>query len=544
MADIKDLIKGEVDKAKDDIGNIVGGLFSKKVKYTENEDGSISREIKVGKQKVNVTAVKGADGSYLVTDMPALDDKNMQKIVEKINEGKKLSKDEQLWVNVHDRTAAAFALKGMGYDDAAAMAHLPYTKDQLTGKQDIGTFFVNTQGFQGDKTAFLAGVKQQMIAVYGAEAGEKHFNDFVAMSGLNDELQKLADKEKTAAEAKKEEPAKVEQPQTESVKEQPAKVKEEPAAEPAKNEPAAEPQKPEPEKETPNAEPVRQEPAAEVSVDELDTVLANSERASVRETMKSDAAQEARPNTVSVQNREPAKVSVKDEMKNDGKIAATRDLLSRRGVKLADKEATLNKLVQNFGAEAAYEIALKCVVEPANTMSAMGEGFKRSGASLEYFASIDPNDKEKTAKVAALAGVPVKPMNNEPVRRMEPIVDTKGISPVSIVNAQLDVHIPEKLEPINYAAEQKYAEMCKKMNKETLIVEDLVKMGATRQDFDFVLNKMFGKEKGTSENIQSKVAQGFGLEGTSPVTKDFAVEVIGRVEDRKLLMSRSKGKSY
>lgn len=537
MADIKDLIKGEVNKAKDDIGDIVGGLFSKKVKYTENKDGSLSREVKIGKQKLNVTAVKGEDGSYIVTDVPALDDKNKQKIIEKISKGKKLSKDEQLWANVHDKTAVALALKGMGYDDATAAAHLPYTKEQLTGGQDVGTFFVNTQEFQGDKAAFLAGVKQQMIAVYGAEAGEKHFNDFVAMSGLDGELQKLADKEKAAEETQKKEESKVQQAQAEPAKEQPAATVEKP--EPVKEVPTAEPVRNEPAVEKP--EPVKEQPTAEVGVDELDAVLANRKRESIRETMKSDAAAENRQAAAAAPKREPAKVSVKDEMKNDGKIAATRDLLSRRGVKLADKEATLNKLVENFGAEAAYEIALKCVVEPANAMSAMGEGFKRSGASLEYFASIDPNDTEKMAKAAELAGVSVEKMNGG--RQSAPEVKMPKLEAAAL-NVQTTVQIPEKLEMINPVAEQKYAEMCKKMNKEALIVEDLVKMGATRQDFDFVLNKMFDKENGTSENIQSKVAQGFGLEGASPVTKDFAIEVIGRVEDRKLLMSRSKGKIY
>lgn len=541
MADIKDLIKGdiaeidrrikseirsgidrEIDRGFRKAGEGIANAFSKKEKYTENEDGSISREIKVGKQKLNVTAIKSEDGNYIVTDMPALDEKNAQKMIEKISKGKRLSKDEQLWTNVLDRTAVALALQGMEYDNAATMALLPYTKEELIGEQNVGTFFVKAQQFEGDKTAFLAGVKQQMIAAYGAEAGEKHFNDFVTMSGLTDELQKLADKERTAAEAQKPETVKVEMAQAEPVKEQPTaevqkpeQVKEEPVVEPARTEPTVEVK--------------REEPEAEAGVDE-------KKRESLRETMKADAGKAA----VSTENQ-GNDTSLKNKMKNDGKIAATRNLLNISGVKLADKEATLNKLVENFGAVAAYEIALKCVVEPANAMSAMGEEFKRSGASLEYFASIDPNDKEKMAKVEKLAGVPLMPLKDELIKqRMPSAAEMRGMSPMEhMANMPFEIRAPE-LKTDNLMAERKYNEMCKKLNKEALNVADLVNVGATRQDFDTVLLKMFDKENCTSENIQSKVEKGFGLEGTSPVTKDFAVEVIGRVEQRNMMKLRSK----
>ncbi|MCM1323806.1 MAG: hypothetical protein NC218_06560 [Acetobacter sp.] len=496
---LKDKLK---DKAKEQAEDLFSGWFSKKEKYTENEDGSLTREIKVCKQKLSVSAVKREDGSYLLSqaDMSKLDDKNLQKLTEKISKGKKLSNDEQLWVNFQDRTAVGLALKGMGFDDASATAHLPFAKEQLTEKNAIGAFYVNLNGFEGDKTALLEGIKQQMIAVYGAEVGEKHFDEFVKLSGLTDEMQKLADKEKAPVETVKDETVK--------------------------------------------NEPVKEENVVKSEIIKEDTVMTIDNREEIKQTMSADAGvnkvKEAAPQQLDV-----VKVSVKEDIKNDAKVAAVRDLLNRPGVKMDDKEGALNKLVENFGAEAAYQIAYKCVVEPANAMNAMGEGFKRSGASMEYFAAIDPNDSEKMAKVAEMIGVSVDEFKGKQPERKT--LDIKGIDKESLHNAlKLDVKTVADVKPeeIKLADpfEKQYADMCQKLNVDALKVKDLVAIGATKQDFDMAWKKMLSKENGTSENMQKYVRDGMGLDGESPVTKEFAKKVFSQLKDKELVMARNNGK--
>lgn len=382
MTDIKDLGKIVLEKGKDEakkrtggFDDILGGIFPKKPKFTENEDGTITREVKVGKQKLGITTVKLGDDKFVVNTIDTLDEKNTKKLTEKVSKGKKLSDDEKFWLNFKDRTAAGLAMIDGGVPAEQAAMVTAYSKNEMTGKEPVGDFCLNLDGYTGDKTALLDNLKKRMIEAYGADIGAKRFDELVSRSNLAEVVTKLDDKENVT-----ETP---ETPKGEEKKEE-KKVEESRAEEETTVTPKVE-------------EPAQKKEAVKTN-DEV--------RADVKASLQGAAVNSNSQPVIAA----PVSESVKADMQADAKIAKIRDLMGRAGVKLQDKEATLAKLVENFGAEAAYQLALKSVVEPLHAMKAMDEGFRRSGASMEYFAAIDPNDAEKMAKVAALTGVSVEDM--------------------------------------------------------------------------------------------------------------------------------------
>lgn len=604
MADIKEVIKEGMSIGKS-IDDMLGGILPTKQKYVENEDGSIVREIKVCKQKISMKAVKEADGTYRIAEMSKLDDEHKKKLVKKINNGKKLSGDEQLWADFHDRVALEQALKAMGYDEAIASSHIRYSKEDIIGQQDMGSFFINVKGFQGDKTVLLAEIKQQMIAVYGAEAGVKHFNDFVKLSGLEAELKALEDKEKPVAEKPVEEKPTAEKP----VEEKPVVEKSGKPDEVLESEAQKEPKLT---KINNNAYKIEFPPVSPDSFPEYTTVYSlaadkmvsdklvewymnenavSKEDATAWAGKKIEEAKEAfgkehqnlnvgqenkEPQVVTVgeENKEPqvvavgevekrqeikrqvtkeemkkdsqahpeqpdensghVVVSVKDDMREDAKVAKIRDLMHRPGVKMADKEASLQKLVENFGAEAAFELVYKCVVEPANAMKAMGEGFRRSGASMEYFASIDPNDAEKMAKVAELTGVAVE---KKPSRKIE--LDAERFAstpPMGIVPADLK---PQDFK-VSSLAEMQYDKLLG--DKEKLKVGDLLDWGVQVADLSLTAREVMGN-KNDRELQMAIMPNGGGLPNRdAEVSREYAVALIEKVQTRQAVERHKKSR--
>ncbi len=555
----------ELNKHKDEIVDMVGGFFSKKPKAVENKDGTISREIKVGKQKIGMTTAKVSDDKFVISAIEELDEKNQKKLMEKVGKGKKLSADEQFWMGFKERTAVGLAMVDCGVPAIDAAGVTAFTKDEMMGNATVADFNLNLEGFAGDKAALLDNIKKRMIEAYGAEIGGKRFDELLARSNIT----QLADKTKAAAEPVKEEP-KVEQAAEENKKgEQTAEpVKKEqkveqaveeddfvivPTAEPVKEEhkvvqaaeenkkveQTVEPVKKEPKVEQ-TAEPVKKEPKVEQTAEPVKKEQKVDEAA--RNSVKAEMTADANKKTQATVSEKTVEVSVKDSMKQDAKVAEIRKMMEgteAHPIKMQDKDGALKKMIDTFGVEATAVIVQKCVMEPLHANQAMGEGFKRSGASMEFFAAIDPNDKEKMAKVAEMTGVAVEnmPAAKQERRTLEPIA-ADMVKPATL-NLEVKVK-PEDIKLVDPRIEQAYADMCKKHGRDALLVKDLAEMGATRQDFDFVLNKMFNKENGTSENIQKKVRDGLGLEGESPVTKDFAFAVIERVETRNKVKAWQK----
>lgn len=507
--DAKDAIekgKAEVKKTKDEVVNktkeavtdLWGGIFPKKPKFVENADGTISRTIKVGKQKLNLVADKLDESKFMVSTLDGLDEKNRTKLMEKASKGKKLSDDEKFWFDFHDRTAVGLAMVDSGISVEHAAEATAYSKDKITGKEAVGEFNIDLSGYTGDKTALLDNIRKRMVDVYGVELGEKRFSELMSRSNLTEEMKKLEDKAHPAAttEEKKDKGQPAEKVAEEKKdKEQPAFVFEE----------------------------VR-EPAATPAVDQQKA----AKREDLKAAMHGDAVQGNAEPVVAA----PANASVKDDMKADEKVAKIRDLMGRPGVKLQDKEATLNKLLENYGAEAAYQLVFKSVVEPMNAMKAMGEGFKRSGASIEYFASISPKDADKMAKVAELTGVSVDKMPAVKDPRIEAISAAKMTEMKLDVYSLLDVK-PEDLKidkvKIPTLAEMQYNRMLG--DKENLTVGDLMDYGVTAKDLQTVAKDLL---KDNPERQAELMPEALGDE-KAKVGKEYALALIERVQTRQNL---------
>lgn len=484
MTDVVDLgtivlQKEEIKKYKDKVGGFLDGVFGKKSKVVENEDGTIARELKVGKQKLSMTTVKLGEDKFVVNEIAELDDKNVKKLMEKDGKGKKLSDDEKFWLNFKDRTAVGMAMIDSGVLAMDAAMVTAYSKDEIAGKSAVGDYSLNLDGYTGDKTALLNNLKKRMIDAYGAEFGEKRFEDLVSRSNLAAEVTKLEDKEKISTEEKKVE---------------------------------------------------EQTPVKAESVKVVEPTMADEKaRENVKATMKADVTKVSQPIVT-----ETVKVSAKEDMKADEKVAKIRDLMNRPGVKMQDKDAALDKLVENFGAEAAYQIVYKSITEPLHAMKAMDEGFKRSGASIEYFTTIDPNDAEKMAKVAELTGVVVENMPAGKKRASERIAG--DVEKVSLHNAlKLDIKTVADIDPkdikIPSQAEVQYNNML--ADKEILKLGELLDYGVTLNDLQVTLKDMMNHEN-NKDRQEELIPDGMPNRETE-VSKEFATALIEKVQNRQHL---------
>ncbi len=311
-------------------------------------DGSMKLNIKVGGQKLELDVSRYEDKYLITDDLSELDEKKMNKLTgklaDKINKGKKLSADEQLFVNYQDRMAVAAVLKDLGLDDAAALDHMPYTKDQLTGKEPVGTFFVNVEGSELNAKAqeqIAALLKDRMCQMYGDEAGLKHFQEFAQLSKLTPEDIEAAKRRESVRWF------------------------------------------------------MTQEAKAHTPLTPTNTPT------------NTDAS---KGNTQGEEDRGDIKVAMRD----DATEAKILDLMSRPGVKMqTDKDEALNKMIEKYGVDASYKLVLNSVVKPMDLLKGMGEGFRRSGATIDYFANLDTKNPEVMNKIAAITGISVEDMQKQ-----------------------------------------------------------------------------------------------------------------------------------
>lgn len=84
-------------------------------------------------------------------------------------------------------------------------------------------------------------------------------------------------------------------------------------------------------------------------------------------------------------------------------------------------EEDRNKLIENYGPKDAYNIVQKCMAEPRNVMvDTLGEEYKNSKHSIEYFANLDmskADDKAKADKVIAMDPPKYNPMLMQKMQR-------------------------------------------------------------------------------------------------------------------------------
>lgn len=443
----------------------------------EQEFKSITRELDVAGQKVNVEAIELPGGQYFVSNRDGLEKNNKQNLIQKVEKGEKLSDDEKLWLNMFDRTFVEVNMVELKIPEKEIIAATGYSKAEISGQTPVGDFSLDLSRFPADKVAaLLEGIKENMILAYGEEFGTKHFEAFKARS-MGGQEQALE------AEAKK---APVQQ----------------------------------------------QSPVAEGEIR-----ITSEDRQAVKADMHREA--DAYHNTPVVVSA-PAKGNVAEVMKDDANVAKIRVLMERPGVKLQqDKDETLNKLVANFGSEAAYQLVLKSMLEPANAMTAMGEDFKRSGASIEYFASIDVNDADKMAKVAALSGVSVEKMPQVAKNPELEVLshDAKQAQGVKLNISNMNIQPSKMPETIKLPsqAEMKYDQLA--AGKEQMTLADLEKAGVNlKTDLQPTLKAL------TTEGPESvlKLAPN-GLNGKdSVVSKELAVALIERAQAREQLVLLKK----
>lgn len=479
-----------ISTAKQKIQQRIIGLFSKKkkdkeevkAKVKENKDQTmIARKVKVCGKKLTLNGVQlqGSPNVYTFDNSVISEIKDVTKkqklnkaLGDKMAEGKELSADESFYLNVNDRKIVGSILKSeFGYNDVTNPAGLLYTKQEVTGVEPVGTYSIDLDGagFKGNKVTFLSYVQSNMLSEYGEKAGNAHFQQFVKASGLEKEAAELA----------------------------------------------------------------RILSDENVSSQSQQGSEGNSAKAHMRESvraqMKTDQAQAGAQSAEALSNT--GGNSTHEEMRSQESVAKLKTLLNKPGVKLDDKEGTAGKLVEKFGNEAAYQIALKCMLEPLEAMKAMGEKFKRSGAAVEYFANLDANDRDIMNQALALAGVELK--QSYDLNEVKANAQQVSLSTSEELQASLDIK-----PAVSGEVEAKYQELLG--DKESLTVKDLVKAGCTRADLELV-----SKQMASVDELKQNVPMGYGNDGQSEVSKDFALAVIEKKMQRNAISQYlRKNKSY